>query len=80
MGSAGNHAQAAPVVINGQPAQAAYVPPVSQPAGEVYSQSYEAMPTQQMGILGIIFWTLFICFSITVVIYLVRKRNEHCDH
>ena len=77
LGSAGN--RAAPVVINGQPAQASYVPPVEQPVIESYPQNI-TMPSQQMGLFGIIFWTLFCCFAISVVFYLVRQRNEHCDH
>ena len=77
MGSAGNHQQ--PIVVQGQPVGASYVPPVGQPAGEVYPQEV-VMPTQERSLFSVILWTLFICFSITVIVYMVRNRNDHCDH
>jgi hypothetical protein len=74
-------APAQPVYVNGQPAAVAgYVPPVGQPVGDMLAPPmvYQE-PHQTMGILGVIFWSLFFCFAMSVLVYWIRTRG-HCEH
>lgn len=72
-----NHPTSAPVYVNG------VAQPVQQPVAPQYAdtpQQYVEPIASDSHPFKTIFWTIMLCFGVTVLIYLVIKRGEHCDH